>query len=111
MIQNALALSATFTSLQNALVTETKVNMAIKYYHLFSASNVNPCIPAVTVVVIVIVVVIIVIAIGVTAKIGPSVAGPIPIISRLFLLFFLGVCREFITMEPDSDSVESYSWF
>ena len=82
----------------------------IKYYHLFSAIYISSRIPAVTVVVIVIVVVIIVIAIGVTAKIGPSVAGPIQIISRLFLLF-LDVCREFITMEPDSDSVESYSWF
>ena len=81
----------------------------INYYHLFSAINISPSIPAVTVVVIVIVVVIIVIAIGVTAK-PPSVAGPIPIISRLFLLF-LDVCREFITMEPDSDSVESYSSF
>ena len=83
----------------------------INYYHLFSAIYISSRIPAVTVVVIVIVVVIIVIAIGVTAKIGPSVAGPIQIISRLFLLFFRDVCREFITMEPDSDSVESYSWF
>ena len=82
----------------------------INYYHLFSAINISPSIPAVTVVVIVIVVVIIVIAIGVTAK-PPSVAGPIPIISRLFLVFLLYVCREIITMEPDSDSVESYSWF
>ena len=73
--------------------------------YLFSAIYISSRIPAVTVVVIVIVVVIIVIAIGVTAKIGPSVAGPIQIISRLFLLF-LDVCRKFITMEPDSDSVE-----
>ena len=70
-------------------VTEPNI---IIYYQLFSASNINPRIPAVTVVVIVIVVVIIVVAEGVAAKQGPSVAGPVPIIStRLFLLFFLDV--------------------